>query len=647
MTRNLNGEPKMMSLETWREFVNEKIRLMKEDADNTEILINFLNTYNLVTINDFEILSICGKGGFATVYKAQHRETSEFYALKAVKKQEVIHKNQFESVRREKEILHSCNSPFLVDLKCAFQTTEYLFFVMPYIEGGDLSVFLRKRGTFWENEVKFFTAQIILALDFLHGKGIIYQDLKPGNVLLGTDGYIKLTDFGAAKLKHQTKNYRTFVGTIDYIAPEVLNKEPYSKSIDWWALGILIYQLLYRTLPFTDKNPKNLVRKIKEDEVIFPEEESSVNVISEKCKNFIRECLTKDPTKRLGYESHQSLVQHPWFEDFEFDKLLSREILAPLIPEMEIEEEISQDDEDQEVEIDLDNGSMLEDEILSEIKRFDPMFKGFYLDQMNPAALTETSIPEILLKKPARDQDETLEAADESPNNLDRSRIPSCNDSNADNQSLSFSRNVSISRREKFSALKIDGISHTDPNGDDVSVSDCPGSRLVSPPALSITNMSISNKNGEGHGRSYQFDFFSPSILLGRERSMNQTGMSTQPTMMGPTETKDNDSDHGSDIVQNLVGLKGVMLDDWKSISSMGSNKSITITPEGISSGDTILPDVALLEKLEPKSPLGKDGMKSDLKSQKLLKKMIKDQVKRKKLFSENNIGLELVAEQD
>jgi serine/threonine protein kinase len=265
MTRNLNGEPKMMSLETWRDFVNEKIRLMKEDADNTEILINFLNTYNLVTINDFEIQSICGKGGFATVYKALHRDTSVLYALKAVKKQEIIHKNQFESVRREKEILYSCNSPFLVDLKCAFQTTEYLFFVMPYIEGGDLSVFLRKRGTFWENEVKFFTAQIILALDFLHGKGIIYQDLKPGNVLLGTDGYIKLTDFGAAKLKHQTKNYRTFVGTIDYIAPEVLNKEPYSKSIDWWALGILIYQLLYRTLPFTDKNPKNLVRKIKED----------------------------------------------------------------------------------------------------------------------------------------------------------------------------------------------------------------------------------------------------------------------------------------------------------------------------------------------------------------------------------------------
>lgn len=621
MTRALTGEPKMMSLDTWREFVNEKIRLMKEDADNTEILINFLNTYNLVTINDFEIQSICGKGGFATVYKAQHRETSEFYALKAVKKQEIIHKNQFESVRREKEILHSCNSPFLVDLKCAFQTQEYLFFVMPYIEGGDLSVFLRKRGTFWENEVKFFTAQIILALDFLHGKGIIYQDLKPGNVLLGTDGYIKLTDFGAAKLKHQTKNYRTFVGTIDYIAPEVLNKEPYSKSIDWWALGILIYQLLYGTLPFNDKNPKNLVKKIKEAEVIFPEEESSVNAISENCKNFIRECLTKDPTKRLGYESHQSLVQHSWFEDFEFDKLLSREILAPLIPEMENEEDISQDDEEQEVEIDLDNGSMLEDDILSEIKRFDPMFKGFYLDQMNPASLIEIPAPEILNRKPTRDQEETLDGADESETtiNLNRSRIGSCNDTNADNQSLSFSRNVSISRREKFSALKIDGISHIDPNGDDVSVSDCPGSRLVSPPAMSITQMSISNKNGEGHGRSFQFDFFSPSILLGRERSINQTqtGMSTQPTNHGPGKTNDNDSNHGSDIVQNLVGLKDNLLDDWKSISSMGSNKSITITPEGISSGDMILPD-PLLDRLEVKSPVHKEGVKSDLQSQKL-----------------------------
>lgn len=114
---------------------------------------------------------------------------------------------------------------------------------MPYIEGGDLSVHLRKRSVFWETEVKFFAAQIILALNFLHSKGIIYQDLKPANVLLETNGYIKLTDFGAAKYSYQTQKYKTFIGTLDFIAPEVLKRQPYSKSVDWWSLGILIYQL--------------------------------------------------------------------------------------------------------------------------------------------------------------------------------------------------------------------------------------------------------------------------------------------------------------------------------------------------------------------------------------------------------------------
>ena len=180
--RNPQGETMMMSLEKLKEFVDEKLRLIQEDTNNTEMLISFLNNFNKITIDDFTLMKIIGRGGFATVFLVEKKDTGELFALKSVKKLAIIEKNQFESIRREKEILHNANHPFLIGLKCAFSTPDKLFFLMPYIPGGDLSVHLRRRKRFDEVETKFFTAQIILALNFLHSKDIIYQDLKPANV---------------------------------------------------------------------------------------------------------------------------------------------------------------------------------------------------------------------------------------------------------------------------------------------------------------------------------------------------------------------------------------------------------------------------------------------------------------------------------
>ena len=183
------------------------------------------------------------------------------------------------------------------------------------------------------HRVKFFVAQIIEGLGLLHLKDIIYQDIKPENILLDVNGYVKLADFGAAKYVSQTKNYKTFVGTSDYIAPEVLKKLPYTKTVDWWGLGILIYELLYGRTPFFNKNTKISFRMILTEKPIFPE---STRPVSDSCKDFILQLLNKDHQKRLGASKDDNLEirKHPWLSEIDFTKLLNFELPAPFIPEI-------------------------------------------------------------------------------------------------------------------------------------------------------------------------------------------------------------------------------------------------------------------------------------------------------------------------
>lgn len=577
--KNPQGETKMMTLNDFREFVNEKLRLIRQDADNTEMLINYLNNYNKITIDDFTLQKIIGRGGFATVYKCEKKDTGEIFALKSVRKLAVIEKNQFESIRREKEILHNANHPFLVGLKCAFQTPDKLFFLMPFIECGDLSVHLRRRRFFFENEVKFFTAQVILALNFLHTQDIIYQDLKPANLQLETNGYIKLTDFGAAKYSYQTKKYRTFIGTLDYIAPEVLKRQPYTKSVDWWSLGILVYQQLYGKLPFYDKNPKNVVNKILTQDIEFmddttAEKSTNVNVVSDECKGFIRSCQNREPELRIGFENAEEQLSHEWFAELDIAGLSIYSVNAPLIPEMPDEEDEDDNEENKEKDIDSPRLSVLEEGILNEIQKFDPMFKGFYLDQLNtPTPQTPVGVtppPELARNTIASDKNINEMNFADTKSEKSRSRVGSYRESDINSVNVKKTNDMKNEIEAQYSTKNEDTYSRSknadilsqshnnaksskirdlniDTRGfaNDDSVSEGVGSCLRSPVQQSPSMGSTTEKTKI----TYNFDLYSPAILMEKEASLRIPNKEN-------TEVTDNISDqHNTKTSSQLDSL--------------------------------------------------------------------------------------------
>jgi len=190
--------------------------------------------------------------------------------VKSLKKHVLIDQDQIENTLLEKKILTSVNHPFLCNLVFCFQSIERIYFVMPFMRGGELFMHLKKCRIFDEYKVRFYAAQIAMALDHLHSLGIIYRDLKPENILVDEDGYVKLTDFGMAKHLKPEEKARTFCGTPEYLAPEIILGEKYNKSCDWWCFGILIYEMLCGIPPFYNENQDRMYELIKFAEIKFP-----------------------------------------------------------------------------------------------------------------------------------------------------------------------------------------------------------------------------------------------------------------------------------------------------------------------------------------------------------------------------------------
>ena len=267
----------------------------------------------MVTAADFSIVSEIGRGRYSVIELARENRTQKEYAIKVVDKSFLIENGKPEAALIERNILERINRkkhPFIVNLDYAFQDEDSFFLCMEYVKGGDLFRHMKIHRRLSIDEIRLFVAEIAIAIHFLHGFGIVYRDLKPENVMLDEEGHIKLIDFNLSKqLRADQESTGTFCGTVEYLAPEIVNKQPYGKPVDWWSLGIMIFEMVCNRTPFGCQNQSRTLQKISDCRFGIPDS-CDYNLC-----NLIDGLLRKDPAKRFCYKD---IVNHPFFHPLDF-----------------------------------------------------------------------------------------------------------------------------------------------------------------------------------------------------------------------------------------------------------------------------------------------------------------------------------------
>ncbi|XP_011055998.1 PREDICTED: serine/threonine-protein kinase N isoform X1 [Acromyrmex echinatior] len=298
-----------------------------------------------MTLENFRLLSVLGRGHFGKVILSQYRNTGEYFAIKALKKGDIIARDEVESLLSEKRIFEVANTtrhPFLVNLFACFQTEAHVCFVMEYAAGGDLMMHIHA-DVFGEPRAVFYSACVVLGLQYLHENRIIYRDLKLDNLLLDTEGYVKIADFGLCKEGMGFGDRTgTFCGTPEFLAPEVLTETSYTRAVDWWGLGVLIFEMLVGESPFPGDDEEEVFDSIVNDEVRYP------RFLSLEAIAIMRRLLRKNPERRLGSSERdaEDVKKQAFFRHIAWDDLLLRRVKPPFVPVIHSVEDVSNFDEE-------------------------------------------------------------------------------------------------------------------------------------------------------------------------------------------------------------------------------------------------------------------------------------------------------------
>ncbi|CAD8085459.1 unnamed protein product [Paramecium sonneborni] len=279
-----------------------------------------------VKLGEYDIMNTLGTGSFGRVRLAKQKLSNKYVALKMLKKIEILRLKQVDHIISEFNILKQIKHPFLIEMSGYTQDERYLYFVLEYIQGGELFTYLRNAGTVQNEEAQFYSAQVVLMFEYLHTKNIVYRDLKPENLLVQGDGYLKMTDFGFAKVV-EDRTY-TLCGTPEYLAPEILLNKGHNKPVDWWCLGIFIYEMLAGIDPFNDEDPMAIYQKILKGKVKFPRN------FDNEAKSLVKHLLEQDVTKRFGNLKNgvDDIKQHKWYETLNWKDIINKKIKAQYIP---------------------------------------------------------------------------------------------------------------------------------------------------------------------------------------------------------------------------------------------------------------------------------------------------------------------------
>jgi len=299
-------------------------------------------TMKKLTPEDFEALYLVGQGAFGKVFQVRKKDTGVLYAMKVMKKEVVIAKEQMEYTKQERDILTSITHPYVVKLRFSFQTATKLYLVLDFINGGHLFYWMYREGMFDVGLTRFYIAEIVCGIGHLHSLNIMHRDLKPENILIDREGHVRITDFGLAKkFSSDGEKANSLVGSIDYMAPEILKDKGHGKEADWWSVGVLLYEMLIGQLPFRGKNKAAIQKAITSQKIKMPA------FVETDAAKLIQNLTMKDPNLRLGSDVNlkdstskngtEEVKKHKFFSKINWAKLEKREVPAPFVPKIDQE----------------------------------------------------------------------------------------------------------------------------------------------------------------------------------------------------------------------------------------------------------------------------------------------------------------------